>query len=202
MIESGYPTFDVVTWFGVLAPGGTPPEIVNKLNAEIIRILAVPECANGWLAKASISLPARPNNILTTSRARRRVGQKSSRHQEQNSIKQARSACSRRVSTMVTEHRFVEAIVMRIPVTIIALIGVSQLIPCPAIGQNYPSKTVRVVVPFAPGGSADILARSVSQKIGEALGQSFVIDNRGGGGIIGTEMVARLHPTDIPSFYN
>ena len=42
MIESGYPTFDVVTWFGVLAPGGTSPEIVNKLNAEIIRILAVP----------------------------------------------------------------------------------------------------------------------------------------------------------------
>jgi tripartite-type tricarboxylate transporter receptor subunit TctC len=96
---------------------------------------------------------------------------------------------------MVIEHRFVEAIVMRIPVTIIALIGVSQLIPCPAIGQNYPSKTVRVVVPFAPGGSADILARSVSQKIGEALGQSFVIDNRGGGGgIIGTEMVAKSPP--------
>lgn len=42
MIESGYPTFDVVTWFGVLAPGGTSLEIVNKLNAEIIRILAVP----------------------------------------------------------------------------------------------------------------------------------------------------------------
>jgi tripartite-type tricarboxylate transporter receptor subunit TctC len=42
MIESGYPTFDVVTWFGVLAPGGTSPEIVNKLNGEIIRILAVP----------------------------------------------------------------------------------------------------------------------------------------------------------------
>jgi tripartite-type tricarboxylate transporter receptor subunit TctC len=102
---------------------------------------------------------------------------------------------------MVIEHRFVEAIVMRIPVTIIALIGVSQLIPCPAIGQNYPSKTVRVVVPFAPGGSADILARSVSQKIGEALGQSFVIDNReAAAGSLAQKWSQSRHPTDIRFF--
>lgn len=42
MIESGFPSFDVVTWFGVLAPGGTPADIVAKLNAEIIRILGMP----------------------------------------------------------------------------------------------------------------------------------------------------------------
>lgn len=42
MIESGYPTFDVVTWFGVLASGGTPADIVTKLNGEIIRILGMP----------------------------------------------------------------------------------------------------------------------------------------------------------------
>ena len=42
MIESGFPTFDVVTWFGVLAAGGTPPDVVAKLNAEIIRVLGMP----------------------------------------------------------------------------------------------------------------------------------------------------------------
>ena len=42
MIESGYPTFDVVTWFGVLTSAGTPPEVVAKLNTEIIRILGMP----------------------------------------------------------------------------------------------------------------------------------------------------------------
>ena len=42
MIESGFPTFDVVTWFGVLTSAGTPPEIVSKLNTEIIRILGMP----------------------------------------------------------------------------------------------------------------------------------------------------------------
>src|SRR5688572_28868460 len=41
--ESGLPGFDISTWFGVFAPGGTPPEVVARLNAEIVRILAAPE---------------------------------------------------------------------------------------------------------------------------------------------------------------
>ena len=64
-----------------------------------------------------------------------------------------------------------------------------------AHAQNYPSKPVRVVVPFAPGGGSDITARQFSQKLSEALKQQFVVDNRGGaGGLIGMEMTAKALP--------
>jgi tripartite-type tricarboxylate transporter receptor subunit TctC len=57
---------------------------------------------------------------------------------------------------------------------------------------SYPTKPVRLIVAFPPGGSTDIIARLVGQKLGERLGQQVVIDNRGGaGGMIGTELAAR-----------
>ena len=59
----------------------------------------------------------------------------------------------------------------------------------------YPAKPIRVIVGFAPGGSADITARTVGQKISELLGQPVVVDNRSGAsGIIGTELAARAAP--------
>ena len=62
-------------------------------------------------------------------------------------------------------------------------------------GQTYPNKPVRVVVPYAPGGGVDIMARILAPRIGSALGQQFVIDNRGGAGaIIGTDLVAKAAP--------
>jgi len=64
-----------------------------------------------------------------------------------------------------------------------------------AHGQAYPSKPVRVIVPFAPGGGSDITARQVSQKLTEQIGQQFIVDNRGGaGGIIGMELTAKSPP--------
>ena len=60
---------------------------------------------------------------------------------------------------------------------------------------KYPGKTVRVVVPFPAGGTTDVVARTVLQKMSEQMGQSFLVDNRGGAnGIIGTEQVARAAP--------
>src|SRR5262245_8141849 len=65
-----------------------------------------------------------------------------------------------------------------------------------ARAQAYPARPVRIIVPFAPGGGADITARLTGQWLSERLGQQFVIDNRpGAGGNIGTEAVVRA-PAD------
>src|SRR5215212_8756703 len=70
-------------------------------------------------------------------------------------------------------------------------------LPAPAAwGQSYPTRPVRLIVPSAAGGTQDILARVIGQRLSERLGQPFVIDNRpGGGGNIGTEAVVRA-PAD------
>jgi tripartite-type tricarboxylate transporter receptor subunit TctC len=61
--------------------------------------------------------------------------------------------------------------------------------------DTYPSKSIKIIVPYAPGGATDVVARLVSQKLGTALGQSIVVENRAGAnGIIGTEAVARAAP--------
>ena len=62
----------------------------------------------------------------------------------------------------------------------------------PAVGQTYPVRPITLVVPFAPGGSASTVARSVADKMSETLGQQIVIDNRGGGGgTVATRAVAK-----------
>lgn len=64
-----------------------------------------------------------------------------------------------------------------------------------ARAQAYPAKPVRIIVPFAPGGPNDILARLIGQKLTEAWGQQVIADNRPGGGtVIGTELVAKSPP--------
>jgi len=65
----------------------------------------------------------------------------------------------------------------------------------PAAAQTYPSRTIRMIVPFAPGGNMDIVARTLTSKLAEDFGQQIVLDNRtGASGIIGTELAARSAP--------
>lgn len=77
-----------------------------------------------------------------------------------------------------------------------ALIAVAVLYAGSSHAQAYPAKPVRVMVPFPPGGSTDIVARIVAQKLSTQLGQPLVIENRGGaGGTLGTAVVAKA-PAD------
>lgn len=65
----------------------------------------------------------------------------------------------------------------------------------PAAPGAYPVKPIRLISPFAPGGGATLVARMIGPELGEALGQTIVVDNRpGGGGVVGTEIAARSQP--------
>jgi tripartite-type tricarboxylate transporter receptor subunit TctC len=75
------------------------------------------------------------------------------------------------------------------------LIGLALLYPASALAQDFPNKTIRLIVPFPPGGPNDIIARIVGQRMSEILKQSIVIDNRAGqGGVVGTDVVAKAKP--------
>lgn len=77
-----------------------------------------------------------------------------------------------------------------------AVAVLSLLCAAPAVGQAYPSKPIRLIVPFAPAGPVDTLARIVAQHVGPGLGQRIVVDDRpGANGIIGTEIAAKA-PAD------
>ncbi len=75
-----------------------------------------------------------------------------------------------------------------------AILAVAVL-AVPASAQEWPARPVRIVVPFAPGGTADTLGRLVAQKLSDSFKQQFVIENRGGaGGLIASELVAKAAP--------
>jgi tripartite-type tricarboxylate transporter receptor subunit TctC len=77
----------------------------------------------------------------------------------------------------------------------LALAGALAVLAGPVFSQQYPAKPVRVVIPWPPGGSNDIVGRIVAQKLGESNGQQFVVDNRGGAaGTIGSDVVAKSPP--------
>ena len=78
---------------------------------------------------------------------------------------------------------------------VIAAIALSTLAASAAAQAPYPSKPIRLVVPFAPGGPVDTLARAMGPKLAEALGQQMIVDNRpGAGSVIGTDVVAKAPP--------
>lgn len=76
------------------------------------------------------------------------------------------------------------------------LIGLVAMLGCaPLVAQEYPSKPVRLIVPYAPGGSPDVFARVMATRLTESLGQPFIVENRAGaGGIAAAEYVAKSEP--------
>ena len=83
-----------------------------------------------------------------------------------------------------------------------ALIGVVLGAPLPAVAQDdYPNKTVTLVVPYPPGGGVDVLARVVAEKLSGVLGHQVIVDNRvGGSGLVGTRTVIRSAPDGYTLF--
>jgi len=75
------------------------------------------------------------------------------------------------------------------------LVLIISLLPQASMAQTYPTHPIRLIVPFPPGGSNDIVGRMAATQLGERLGQAVVVDNRGGaGGTIGTDIAAKAAP--------
>ena len=86
---------------------------------------------------------------------------------------------------------------MKLRRTLISLLAFASVLPLSgvALAQSFPSKPIRIVVPFGAGGVADVTARTVGQKLSDSLGQPVLIDNKpGAGGIAAGEMVAKAEP--------
>ena len=76
-----------------------------------------------------------------------------------------------------------------------AMLAALALVPTLAAAQAFPGKPIKIIVPYSPGGTTDLLARLVAQKMSERLGQPVVIDNKpGANGMIGSDMVAKAPP--------
>ncbi len=76
-----------------------------------------------------------------------------------------------------------------------AVLGITAPAWMTAQAQTYPDRPIKLVVPYAPGGSTDLLGRTVAVKMGESMGQTIIVENRGGGGgMIGSDLVARAAP--------
>ncbi len=89
-----------------------------------------------------------------------------------------------------------KASMLLIVVTLFIIVGVR-----PLIADEYPTRPIRMIVPFPPGGGNDLLARSISQPLSQAIGQSVVVDNRGGaGGQIGATLAAAAAPDGYTIF--
>ena len=89
------------------------------------------------------------------------------------------------MSPFIRKHSYIAAL---------AAAAVVALAPA-ASAQSYPTKPVRIIAPFAPGGGTDFIARIAAQKLSEAMGQQFIVDNRpGAGGSLGAEMGAKAPP--------
>ena len=82
----------------------------------------------------------------------------------------------------------------RLPLAAVALVALA-IVAQAASGQSYPTRPVRLIAPFAPGGGTDISARILAEGLGKALGQTVVVDNRpGAGSTLGTDLAAKAPP--------
>ena len=90
-------------------------------------------------------------------------------------------------------------VLRRVTIIFLAVLALTA----PGAAQNYPDRVVRIVNPYPPGGSVDVMARLLAQKLGENLGQQFIVENRsGGGGNTGSDSVAKAEPDGYTLLFN
>ena len=78
------------------------------------------------------------------------------------------------------------------------LLATPELVATQCVAQDYPTRPIRIIVPFGAGGPADVAARLIGNILQESFGQPFVVENRtGAGGVIGTQEAASRRPTAI-----
>src|SRR5580692_12296380 len=83
----------------------------------------------------------------------------------------------------------------RISVGLFGLLAAIAASAAPARADDYPTRTIRLIIPFAPGGSNDVVGRIVANQLGQKLGQQVFVDNRpGAGGVLGSDMAAKSAP--------
>jgi tripartite-type tricarboxylate transporter receptor subunit TctC len=80
-------------------------------------------------------------------------------------------------------------------VKVLGLLLALIVIAAPAAADDYPSRSIRLIIPFPPGGSNDVVGRIIANQLGQKLGQQIFVDNRGGaGGVVGTDVAAKATP--------
>jgi tripartite-type tricarboxylate transporter receptor subunit TctC len=99
----------------------------------------------------------------------------------------------------------IRAVRVRLPVlcTVLGLLSAIAALPGQAIAQAYPNRPIRLIVPFPPGGAADILARLIGGKVSEQMGQPVIVENRpGAGGTLGADAAAKSPPDGLTILHN
>src|SRR5712692_989188 len=128
------------------------------------------------------------------------IGVRNAERPEESAVRRAIQPFNRDARAQLPEYSHASAVILSVKYrgggmlrALLSFLAIA--LAAPALSQPYPSRTVRIVVPFAVGGPADIYARFIGAKLQDALGQPFVIEDRpGGGSIVGTEAAAKSPP--------
>ncbi len=207
MAESGVPGFDISTWFGLLAPAGTPPEVIAKWNADVVKILSSPEMREQAHRSGRRTGTDDAAGVLRLHRSRaRQIRAHRQGVRREGGLRQARMAAAatrtrpraggmRRAAFALSLFAARACRRPRMRRAAFALSLCAALAPAPSPAQVFPVKPVRIVVPFPAGGTTDLIARAAAQALAQAWGQPVLVDNRPGArGSIGSALVAHAVP--------
>src|SRR5262249_36639847 len=158
--SAALPQYDIAGWIGYAAPAGTPQEFVARLSGEIRKALANNDLKERMVSLGLDAVSTTPEEMPAY--MRREQDRYGELIRKANSRIQEQENPSKNASETAGMNRFIAFLI-------------SSLFAGAAWAQAYPSRPVRVVVPWPPGQATDIAARVVSQKLQESLGQPFVI---------------------------